>query len=366
MAPYPSVDRIERQSDPAQGIEILWIETSEYTLEIKLDGPPWHMTGRRPFDWSLIPPSGERHWPIVRIFANRKVRITSTPSEGHSFNRVRSSQFHLLLKGIFVPMRLPLPHGSYVMVNFVNQAGNLVGPGYPVFEIYRPQTDIVCHEGGRPVAPEEIFELPYMMVPSRNYSRKYSTDELNMSVTPERNGITFQQARDRFRVRIRIKDPLQPAAYWFSTLPDVTFAPPFVFYVLHSRNVAVQRNHRTVPDKHLTYVRSYRMPLWQVPEMGPDINEIHGAAADLFDPKTNVASTVKNNLEWEKTLKEIFVTAADTTIGMLPVVGTIYDLGTLAYASAHGKDFWGRKVDGAEMVLLGASVLIPGAMKLKR
>ncbi|SFJ14813.1 hypothetical protein [Celeribacter neptunius] len=361
----PIVNEIVHQTDPSKGTAVLWIDTGEYHLELQLKGTPWRKTGLRPFYWELVKPGGQREWPILRIVAGRSVRITAKTSDNYGFKRIRdSSRFHLKTDSYY-PIDLKFPHGTYGLENYEDQGDILVGPGHPIIQIYRPQTGFVVQDDTARIRPADILPPPYVLGPSRNYDHRRNRRELILHVVPEMNGIMFHQVLGEFQIRIRIKDPLKPAAYWFEEIIEYLQEPPFGLPVIHSSNVYVQRSYRTVPDKKLSNVKSVRFPIGKVPELGPALDDLTDDLAAAFEENSTYSSTLDDDLQWEKALKELFITLADTVLGSLPVAGTIYDLGQLAYGAAYGKDFFGRKVEGTDMLVLGAGVLLPGALKLK-
>ena len=65
-----------------------------------------------------------------------------------------------------------------------------------------------------------------------------------------------------------------------------------------------------------------------------------------------------NILAFGFSVKKMFPMFFDTAIGFIPVVGTVYDLATIALIASSGTDFWGEKGSNGEAALIAGFLIL--------
>ena len=89
-----------------------------------------------------------------------------------------------------------------------------------------------------------------------------------------------------------------------------------------------------------------------VPPQGVPLN------LDHFATQGNYRGPDAHRLIYANEMREFDKAKADVAIGMIPIVGDLVDIGEFFYAAGTGRDRWGEKVTGADLVIMGVGAVI--------
>lgn len=325
----PRLPAVVAAAHPSTGVgEILWapqIRRRNGGIVVLVKAAPWHRTGVQPFVWDFVEATGRQVSPTWRIVAARGVHLTQLAIG-------RDGRRHQMRVG----------HSP--------QAAGLAR-NVPFITVFRPQDDGLVGDPDEPIAIHRLVGEPHAVEPTPSGNR--GLDRLKtVRVDPFEDRVELSGHRGGFQVTVRIDDLGKPAAYAYEVRPDDLALGPLI-RVVHTRGVTVHvRAHESF--EHLVAVQTCRVTrLRDVPAQGAELPELRFA----FRPHG-----VDDLIPSRRTLARIG--AIEVGISLIPVVGTLYDIGQLAYASATGRNFWGHRVGNAELAIMGTALsisLIPGA-----
>lgn len=157
-------------------------------------------------------------------------------------------------------------------------------------------------------------------------------------VVPRPSGVVIQSLGGECRISVRAKDENRPAAFAYDVIGKASAG--FVF-VHHDRNVEV--SYEIASD---TRVRGLSVLVREddhdrVPYQHEGLSHAPGDYRILPNPDPNEVPLVLRLL-------------TETLVGLIPIVGPLYDLGQLGFMLGTGRDFWGDQVGTADIVLCGA------------
>lgn len=166
-------------------------------------------------------------------------------------------------------------------------------------------------------------------------------------VLPQWNGATIRSLPRGFTISIKVKDQEKPAGFSHTAF---RFRSLTVVYVHRNDNVEVTVDAAEgIAARKTIYVFVRTTPLYQVPVQGQPLDRTLSRYQKLEIEERLIPSEIKFLIE--------------LAISAVPVVGTLYDLGQLAYMVATGRDFWGDQATAADILLGGAlttvSIAIP-------
>lgn len=292
----------------------------------------WTATGVQPFAWDLMPPVGERKYPVIRLVIDRDVLVTMTAKPGANRNAP--------------PLGTPF-----------------LGPRAPFVEIFRPQDPALIPQPGEPIEIDRVLGSPYVVQPGwmtgglREIERGFN-GFLTVNVTPTPNGVRFQSAYFGFQVELAIDQSfkggiLGPGAFTYEiTAPQATSDPHWItLKIVHTGNVRI--SGRAMENLGFIVVETAAvLYIEDIPPQGSSLEDFPG----LKPFNLQIIKKPKSKSE----TRAIFL--FELAIGFIPFIGPLYFVAQFAYACATGEDFWGREVHGADYLLLGVGALLPLAL----
>ena len=388
-------------TDPAAGTATLWYDVRwagrsgwtgrDYRVAVAFRTRPWSHTGLQPFAWDYVPSFGNRAYPVVRVMALRDVEMSPTVEDLADDPTVASSELRLVhIDGslgnadrTYIPgtgeagPSAPLPRspdpdasvwpmpsktGNYAVFDGREDwRGPVAGREAPMLQVIRPQLDAPFAHPDMRIDMFDLLRPPYAApVPSLSTSNRAKRENRAVYVSQHRTGVLLQQVGGKYLVDIRICDPLLPAAFFYHVVdPEESERNDFRLLVIHNWNVEVTvKTASGQYDKVSVFAKRVGSP-WgaagrsgidDVPWMGDEVTDADLAGNVPVRPDRSVGV---------EGLSDIFVEIVDGVLGFVPLVSDIYDLGQFAWAAATGRDFWGREVDGTELLLLGAAAILP-------
>ncbi len=287
----------------------------------------WHREGPAPFGWDFVPPLGKRVSPTLRIVAARDVRITQEirPSRRDRFDEVGLGSQPLSARN-------------------------------PDLQIFRPQHFGADTGVTERFAPYQILHpLFYLRPPEVNTDRRnHLVRAVRVATQPER--VEIVNVFGWFSVSIQARDRNKPTAFWY-VIPDAETANvfPFSVFVVHNPNVKVMVRAGQKME-HFVRVTTIEVPhTSQVPFQGEDIPDLEKFAKPYRVRLAKVGGGTG--------LKDALIDVFESVVSAIPVFGDLYDFSQWAYAAQSGKDFWGRDVNQAQLVLLGAAIVLPFGLR---
>ena len=134
--------------------------------------------------------------------------------------------------------------------------------------------------------------------------------------------------------------------------------------IIHTRNVSIKI---TVDNSSMLDVRTIEVDsVNKVPMQGAEVGDgsLGNYAIDYIKDYFGLSGAkVRDqddlNMTSSHGWRDVLADVLDGTIGSLPLIGDLYDALQLAGAVITGKDFFGRRVSRAQLMLLGAAVMLP-------
>jgi hypothetical protein len=385
-------------AEPANGSATLFFSSqvlvlggsSRNTLRLRLRSHPWHQTGLQPFVWDYLPPLGNRNYPVIRIVASRDVTIESEYNDFDYFSDKNPFRFpeieplheiggKALLESIGFTFgvanissdvtTIPKGYGRYA-VRLSNNRGLLdsaipnIGPSMPMIQIVRPQHYGVLPNPDSRIKTYDLITPPYFLRPNLTTSNRAKQHNRWVRVAQHPTGLVVQQVDGKYKIDIRVRDPLKPAAFWVAIVdPEATERNDFQLLAIHNSNVKITVT-ATKGNYDKVSVYAAKVSLSQVPFQGESLGTSEDQPA-LYQ-KLSKGYIRPKTLGVRESFKEALFVLFDTVLSTIPIVGEIYDVAQFGYAAATGTDFWGRKVSEGELAVLGAAILLPVSLRGRR
>jgi hypothetical protein len=310
-----------------------------------LGGAPWHLSGRQPFAWDYLEPSGERDYGLIVLVLARSVTLEQTARD---------------LSPIPVPGQTPI----FVQTYRVQDDELLPAPGAPLTLQQIVGQPTRWDRGQDPFADSE-----------RQVARAPSLDYA--TIQPYPNGVRLQHEGGKWSCQIAA--PLaEPAAFAF----DVSVLQPFYGYrllVVRTPNVRLTGGRVIEPqepdpigsgDVH-GEIRPPGPPERYAVEIFDHVVD-PGRLGDVpvqgtvLDPQRYPFRVWDEFEQWLSPEARRAVIVAETIIGFIPYVGALYDIAQLAYAATTGRNFWGETMHEADYLVLGIVAVLPVAFATRR
>lgn len=171
-----------------------------------------------------------------------------------------------------------------------------------------------------------------------------------LAIVPQWNKVAIRSLMRDFTISITVKNHEKPAAFAHAELQSGAVTIVYV-HANDNVNVTVDSGAAAAARKRIwVFVRS--TPLDQVPAQGEALDRTLRLYKRVEIEEALVPGEIKFLIE--------------LAISFVPVVGTLYDLGQLAYMVATGRDFWGDRASASDILLGGSLTLVSIAAPLLR
>lgn len=292
--------------------------------------------GNPPFSWRFRKAIGLMDKPLLEIFISRNVWLFK-----------HSEVFRDWVENKYQESRYWDPIKKETLFAGV--------PVLPEIKIYRSQ-----HFKAFPddVKLFGIIPLPYYSIPQLAEGFRTRRSVRSVRVDTLENGVRIASIEGYYTIEI-LSDQKKPSAFWY-IIPNNQSSTSSKLYVrvIHSENVEIKA---TSSDKtaHFLDIFAYETKsIEQVPWQG-ELLEFDDGLENYLKQKGHFKNKRQIRPDgaggWRDSLADI----VDTAFGALPGIGDLYDFAQFCFAGATGKDFFGRKVSPAELVILGAAVALP-------
>ena len=182
--------------------------------------------------------------------------------------------------------------------------------------------------------------------------KRLGGDVPGLFIIPQWNQVAIRSALRDFTISIKVKKPYKPTAFAHTEAQQGSVN---IVWVHQNDNVEVKIDADKAPHaskRILVFVRTTALD--DVPAQG-----------EPLDTTFRLYERVKVE---ERIVPREVKFLIDLAISLVPVVGTIYDLGQLAFMIATGKDFWGDSASASDILLGGSltvfSIAVP-ALRIK-
>jgi hypothetical protein len=304
---------------------------------------PWSDTGRLPFAWQLIVPEYASDRPTIRIVASRDVWIIGEAT---------------------VPLSELGPDEPYLEIVRIQSV-----TGVPDLELNLEQPYFLHQQIVRPPYRWVEGMLLEELEPSRiEYGGGSAQIVLEHTPPPDAhiasvvtrpNGVDFIDGRGDWKFSLTVPDD-RPAAFAYeihvppwarlATRRATVRHPGFFLRVVRTREVKVDTwvtfDPRDSDHSQITVDEAVAANIDEVPSQG---SELLKSGLD-FSP----FRFEEKHIRWSRRIVDEF----NTIIGLIPVVGSIYDIAQFIYARQTGKDFYKWEVSDDDMIWLGVGAVL--------
>lgn len=394
MATRNKIPTLYGLTEPSKGTGTLWYDAGYSRVQLSFKAPqPWNSSGLQPFSWDYIKPKGEQVYPIIRVMAQRQVNIvaTITTLSGAPPGNKKIKLVHIagkanvgpgkylgrdlngnraLFRSDIIPRKFPSNVGCYGIYDEIYKMP-WINDFSPMLQLIRPQINSPSSHHNARIKTYDLLRPPYLvspgLMPGRLQTERGDVENIKKNnrtvlISQHRTGVIFNQIEGKYSIDIRIKNPLKPAAYHYDLInPEDTTRNDFWVRVVHNANVKITVFMKTghydkvavisarVADKEL-----HRVPFQneEIPVDTPTFK--YNFNTTYVDKRKNVGSP---------SIGDVLFEAFNTGIGLIPIVGDIYDIGQFAYAAATGSDFSGHRVSNKELLILGGAILLPAGLQ---
>jgi hypothetical protein len=265
---------------------------------IYLDAPPWHHTGRQPYAWDYTAPADPRRgYVVLTLVLDRNVRMLWDKADWF---------------GPDSPQLLPIRA----------QDSSLIPA---------PHTPILAHQLVRapyPWASARDDTAAWWLRPS---SLRRMRERESATVFPFLNGVTIRHDRGEFEFSVTAP-PTERAAFAYEIIfPQET---GYSFRCVHTPNVKISGWLTRDFDEGISQVfveHSVVHRIDQVPAQGAVLSPDEFRFEYFTDFKIQFSASTGR-----------VISVLELVIGVIPVIGALYDAAQLVYTVANGKTFWGE------------------------
>lgn len=270
---------------------------------IYLDAPPWNHTGRQPYAWDYTAPADPlRGFAVLTLVLDRNVRMLWTKADWFG------EQYY--------------------------------GPDNPRLVVIRAQDSSLLPPRHAPVLAHQIVRSPYPWVSARDdtvawwtsaFALRNARANQSATVIPFENGVTVRHDGGEFEFSVTAPFTERAAFAYEIIFPQET---GYSFRCVHTSNVKItgwltRDFDAGIPQVFVQHAVVHRID--QVPAQGA-----------VLDPR-------RFQFEWFKDFDIRFsantrrvISVLETVIGVIPVIGALYDAAHLVYTVANGRTFWGE------------------------
>lgn len=302
-------------TNPAKGTATITLDpmggTPDYIKRklrtILLDAPPWNHTGRQPYAWDYCAPADPRTgFAVLTLVLDRNVFMRWTKSDW-----------------------------------FDDQTG-LQLQQTPRLDLVRAQDSALIPPRHASLFAHQLVSGPYPWASARDdtmawwmqrFKLRKLRDEQSATVIPFGNGVTVRHDGGQFEFNVTAP-PGAPAAFAYEIIfPEQT---GYFFRCVHTSNVEITgwltRNFdQGIPQVFIDHAVVNRID--QVPAQGTSLDPSRFHFEDWTDWKIQFSANTRT-----------VVSVLEIVIGVIPVIGALYDAAQLVYTVANGRTFWGETV----------------------
>ena len=271
---------------------------------LQLDAPPWNHSGRQPYAWEYTAPADPFHgFGVLTVVLAPTVRMLWNKSDWF---------------------------------------GEYFGPLNPRLVLIRPQNAALVPPRGAPVLAHQIVRSPYPWASARDDTTAWwlrpselraGRTKQSATVVPFENGVMVRHDGGEFELNITAP-PTERAAFAYEIIfPQET---GYSLRCVHTPNVEIsgwltRDFDEGIPQIFIEHAVVHRID--QVPKQGAVLDPKQFRFEYFTDFKIRLSANTRR-----------VVSVLEGVIGMIPVIGALYDAAQLVYTVATGTSFWGETV----------------------
>jgi hypothetical protein len=275
------------------------------TRTIKLDAPPWNHTGLQPYAWDYCPPADPRNgYAVLTLVLDRNVRMLWTKADWYG--------------------------------------GQYFGPDNPRLVLVRAQASSLIPPRHAPVLAHQIVRAPYPWASARDDTMAWWTLPLMLrnarstqsaTVIPFENGVTVRHDGGEFEFSVTAPQAARAAFAYEIIFPQEL---GYSFRCVHTPNVEI--------SGWLT--RDFEGGISQVfidHAVVHRIDQVPAQGAVLSPQRFNFEPFTDFKIQFSAPARRV-ISVLETVIGIIPMMGALYDAAQLVYTVHNGRTFWGETV----------------------
>jgi hypothetical protein len=304
---------------------------------------PWGGDEAAPFSWRLINPVGDQRFPIIDLVADRFTEII--PPRAYSGPRGPDPTTETPFVRILRPQvqnTVPQEEEDFNIDKILGNADSIYGT-----------TERFTRIGGSVSPALHQFFIRHLPISNQGKARTLPI-------------CVVTNVASHYQLQLRARDIWRPLAYWLQIFDNekVVQSHTAAIWTFVDRNVDHKNVRLSEANTRLDVYRRFLAGVNQrseIPYFSANVAlSQNGWPSNrdwmVSDERTErVVSERPEGYWWRQ-----FVQRAEDLVGLVPVVGDIYDIGSIAYMSVSGKAPWtGDPVPRAASFIYGAVVLGP-------
>lgn len=330
---------------------------------------------------------GVREWPleegVIQLeLDNDRIRI-SAPNTEHGF---QDTNFKNPRYAYYIDPLWTGPGATTKVVFIVASPGVRIEEGHPAelmrspslgsydrhleaYVIRVPHPDLVP-EQGEPIDPDAFTGMQQFYPDDQGEFAGINGAKPAVGAAVGSSGVSIQDEGGA-RVSIRPRDPDKGSSYAWQVVPRANGLPSELRIVVDSFTrveldepvpASVPRDEFGgvfEPDlekvRHGEGMGSFDVKIVEV--WDPAQVPVQGTPLNLqFIAEQGGAYREPDEVRWifeHSIATDVRIAALETVIGFIPIIGELYFIGQFVYGAVTGRDFWGRKLSTADVVMLG-------------
>jgi hypothetical protein len=270
---------------------------------IYLDAPPWNHTGRQPYAWGYIAPADPlRGYGVLTLVLDRNVRMLWDKADWF---------------------------------------GNLYyGPNNPQLVVIRVQDNSLIPPPDATVLAHQVVRAPYPWASAREdttawwlrpFTLRNARSTQSATVIPFENGVSVRHDGGEFEFSVTAPLTERAAFAYEIIFPQET---GYSFRCVHTSNVQISGWLTRDFDAGISQVFVEHAVVHR-------IDQVPAQGAGLSPDKFRFEYFTDFDVRFSASTRRV-ISVLETVIGIIPVIGALYDAAQLVYTVANGKTFWGE------------------------